>query len=62
MSYHSKRRIVNTVIYAVLSLIVVSVLCITVITFVSANRREKTPPPVSDGGSDGPAEAIPIMA
>ena len=48
MSYHSKRRIVNTVVYMVLSLIVVSVLCITVVSFVSANRKKK-PLPVTSG-------------
>lgn len=56
MSYHSKRRIVNTVVYMVLSLIVVSVLCITVITFVSASRRGKKTPLPADAPSGATSE------
>ena len=58
MSYHSKRRIVNTVVYLVLALIVVSVLCVTVITFVSANRgKDRVPLPDGGEASSGAADA-----
>lgn len=51
MSYHSKRRISNIAVYTILTLVVVSVICVTVFTFVSARKRTE-PEPVLPGETD----------
>jgi len=44
MTYNQKRKIVNSTMYIVFALVVTAVLCITVLTFVNANRNIPTPP------------------
>jgi len=44
MTYNQKRKIVNSTMYIVFALVVTAVLCITVLTFVNANRNVPTPP------------------
>lgn len=49
MSYRSKRRLVRAAVYGTLLLVILSVVSITVFTFISANRKKK--PPLEESSS-----------
>ena len=49
MNYHAKRKLIQNSMYVVLALIICSVMCLTVVAFVSANRtKNKTDPAIPD--------------
>jgi len=43
MDNKAKRKVINSAIYIGLALIITAIMCITIITFVSANKRKKPP-------------------
>lgn len=55
MSYRSKRKLVRAAVYGTLTLVILSVVCITVFTFVSANRKKK--PPLEEPSSAAVSDA-----
>ena len=49
MNYHAKRKLIQNSMYVVLALVICSVMCLTVVAFVSAHRtKDKVDPAVPD--------------